>query len=71
MGRRRQCHNCAGRSSSARIHRHNANVLVDWLFDFLGPPGAANDEAEQNTRRGLESTIIDEISWAEIDTTAQ
>jgi hypothetical protein len=52
---------------SARIRHHDANGLVDWLFDLLGPPGAANDKAEQNTRRGLESTVADEISWAEID----
>jgi hypothetical protein len=56
---------------SARIRRHDANGLVDWLFDLLGPPGAANDEAEQNTRRGLESTVADEISWAEIDIAVQ
>jgi hypothetical protein len=56
---------------SARIHRHDANGLVDWLFDLLGPPGAANDEAEQNTRHGLESTVADEISWAEIDIAIQ
>jgi hypothetical protein len=35
------------------------------------PPGAANDEAEQNARHGLESTIAHEISWEEIDIVVQ
>jgi hypothetical protein len=56
---------------TARIRRHDANGLVDWFFDLLGPPGAANDEAEQNTYHGLESTIADEISWVEIDIAVQ